>query len=87
MRRKDIRIESGYYPEGAEFDPNAPYNIKSEMHEVTFSITASKTFKVKCNERISDSDVISMIPDACKLMDDLDSNNWSIDDYAIAYDD
>lgn len=32
--------ESGYYPAGAEFDPNAPYN-EPELEEITFPITIS----------------------------------------------
>lgn len=41
--------ESGYYPPGAEFDPNAPWNQvdpPEEPFEVTVSITLSKTFTV-----------------------------------------
>lgn len=42
-------IESGYYPPGAEFDPNAPYNEHEnpeEEFEVTISQTLSKTISV-----------------------------------------
>lgn len=42
-------MESGYYPPGAEFDPNAPYNqVEPEEIEVevTVSVTLSKTFKI-----------------------------------------
>jgi hypothetical protein len=42
-------IESGYYPPGAEFDPNAPYNQvenPEEEFEVTISQTLSKTVTV-----------------------------------------
>ena len=35
-------IESGYYPPGAEFDPDAPYNQK-DLDEKEFSITVSQT--------------------------------------------
>lgn len=34
--------ESGYYPPGAEFDPNAPYN-QHENPEEEFEITVSQT--------------------------------------------
>lgn len=42
-------IESGYYPPGAEFDTNAPYNQHEnpeEEFEVTISQTLSKTVTV-----------------------------------------
>ena len=42
-------IESGYYPPGAEHDPNAPWNqVDPEPRkvEVTVSITLSKTVEV-----------------------------------------
>lgn len=45
--------ESGYYPPGAEFDPNAPYNeveLPEKEVEVTVSITLSKTIKVYVND-------------------------------------
>lgn len=34
--------ESGYYPPGAEFDPNAPYN-QHEPDEKEFDVTCSQT--------------------------------------------
>ena len=46
-------IESGYYPPGAEFDVNAPYNQKElpeKEIEVTVSITLSKTVKIKVSD-------------------------------------
>lgn len=42
-------FESGYYPAGAEHDPNAPWNQvdpPEEEVEVTISITLSRTVKV-----------------------------------------
>ena len=41
--------ESGYYPPGAEFDPNAPYNeveIPEREFEVTISQTLSRTVTI-----------------------------------------
>jgi hypothetical protein len=35
-------MESGYYPPGAEFDPNAPYN-QSEPPEIPVELTATET--------------------------------------------
>lgn len=46
-------IESGYYPPGAEFDPNAPYNqteLPEREFEVTISQTLSKTVTVFTND-------------------------------------
>lgn len=51
-------MESGYYPPGAEHDPNAPYNqvdLPEREVEVTISVTLSKTVKVRVNDyRIAD---------------------------------
>lgn len=51
--------ESGYYPAGAEHDPNAPYNQVDNPEkeiEVTVSITLSKTVKVSVSDyEITDS--------------------------------
>ena len=49
--------ESGYYPMGAEFDKNAPYNqVESEPLEieVTVSVTLSKTMKIKVNDYLEE---------------------------------
>ena len=49
--------ESGYYPMGAEFDKNAPYNqVEPEPLEieVTVSVTMSKTVKVKVNDYLEE---------------------------------
>lgn len=51
--------ESGYYPPGAEFDPNAPWNqvdLPYREIEVTVSITLSKTIKVSVNDYKVDVD-------------------------------
>lgn len=49
-------IESGYYPPGAEFDPNAPYNQPSDpdyiVVQADVSITLKKTVEVETNEQI-----------------------------------
>lgn len=44
-------IESGYYPDGAEFDPNAPYNQKDNDAvpidvEITYTITKKQSIDV-----------------------------------------
>lgn len=46
-------MESGYYPPGAEFNPNAPWNqvdIPDKEIKVTVSVTLSKTVKVNVND-------------------------------------
>lgn len=46
-------MESGGYPPGAEFDPNAPYNqvdLPEKEIEVTISVTLSKTVKVMVDD-------------------------------------
>ena len=51
--------ESGYYPAGAEYDPNAPWNqIDPEPQEVevTISMTISKTVKVKVTDYTCEED-------------------------------
>lgn len=51
--------ESGYYPPGAEHDPNAPWNQVDNPEreiEVTVSVTLSKTVKIKVSDyEITDS--------------------------------
>ena len=51
--------ESGYYPAGAEYDPNAPWNqedIPEREVEVTVSVTLSKTLKIKVSDYTVDSE-------------------------------
>lgn len=46
-------MESGYYPPGAEYDPNAPYNqtdLPEKEIEVLVSVTLSKTVKVRVSD-------------------------------------
>ena len=52
-------MESGYYPPGAEFDPNAPWNqvdLPEREIEVTISVTLSKTVKVMVDDYEIDMD-------------------------------
>lgn len=70
-------IESGYYPPGAEFDPNAPYNEKElpeKEIEVTVSITLSKTVKIK----VSDYTIYSIEADNGKCFDDIDYSDCDL---------
>ena len=51
--------ESGYYPAGAEHDPNAPWNqedIPEREVEVTVSVTLSKTLKIKVSDYTVDAE-------------------------------
>lgn len=51
-------IESGYYPPGAEFDPNAPYNeveLPEEEFDVCISSSLSKSTTVTTNDYSVDS--------------------------------
>jgi len=46
-------IMSGYYPAGAEYNPNAPWNqedLTEEEIEVTVSVTLSKTMKIHVSD-------------------------------------
>ena len=46
-------MESGFYPPGAEYDSNAPYNqveLPEKEIEVTISVTLSKTMKVMVDD-------------------------------------
>lgn len=70
-------IESGYYPPGAEFDPNAPYNQKElpeKEIEVTVSITLSKTVKIK----VSDYTVYSNEDDYGNQFDEVDYSDCDL---------
>lgn len=45
--------ESGYYPLGAEYDSDAPWNqvdLPEEEVEITISVTLSKTVKVRVDD-------------------------------------
>ena len=59
LKKKSKMTESGYYPPGAEHDPNAPWNQKELPEreiEVTVSVTLSKTVKIKVSDyTITDS--------------------------------
>mgnify|MGYP002575038285 FL=1 len=59
FKKKKKMTESGYYPLGAEHDPNAPWNQVDNPEreiEVTVSVTLSKTVKIKVSDySITDS--------------------------------
>lgn len=71
--------ESGYYPAGAEFDPNAPWNQSDPPEkeiDVLVSITLSKTVKVK----VSDYEVIDSGKDEDgNYFEDIDYSNCDLE--------
>ena len=46
-------IESGYYPPGAEFDPNAPYN-QSEPEPIKLDVYITQVFSKPANIEVTD---------------------------------
>lgn len=69
-------IESGYYPPGAEFDPDAPYNQKElpeREFEVTISQTLSKTITIFTNDYNLEADCDE---DGCYEVCDTSDTNW-----------
>lgn len=62
--------ESGYYPPGAEHDPDAPYN-QSDTEEKEFEVTVSQTLSK--NTTVTTSDYI---PGGC-----FPETDWDIDGY------
>jgi hypothetical protein len=69
-------IESGYYPPGAEFDPNAPYNqvdYPEEEFEITVSQTLSKTVTVFTSNYNLEVDYDE---DGCYRNCDTSDTNW-----------
>lgn len=83
--------ESGYYPAGAEFDPNAPWNEpidEFEEVEATVSITLSKTIKVEMNVKDKEEGYYSncaLEKAATKQLDlsNININEWCIDNFVV----
>lgn len=86
MRKYTLK-ETGYHPAGAEFDPNAPYNQKNKIQDFVVSITISKCFSVKCPEGLGENELLNYIPEAENIIDNLENNNWCVDEYTIVNDD
>ena len=81
-------IESGYYPPGAEFDPNAPYNqsdVPEKEFDVTCTLCMSKTVSAYTNDYVPGAEGVDYESDdeggcvACGWHDpdDTSSTNWS----------
>lgn len=77
-------IESGYYPPGAEFDPNAPWNQK-ENEERTFNVcisqTLSKSTSVETNDYVPEVDEDEMGKFECLDTSDTDWNKAYLDNH------
>lgn len=78
--------ESGYYPPGAEHDPNAPYNqrdLDEKEFDVTISQTLSKNTTVSTNDYIpgdvyqeSEWDGDGYCTVTCQEPDDTSDTDW-----------
>ena len=72
--------ESGYYPPGAEYDSNAPWNQVDNPEreiEVTVSVTLSKTVKIK----VSDYEITDSGKDEDgEYFEDIDYSNCNLKD-------
>lgn len=69
--------ESGYYPPGAEHDPNAPWNQVNNPEreiEVTVSVTLSKTVKIK----VSDYEITTGRDEDGEYFEDIDYSNCDL---------
>ena len=70
--------ESGYYPSGTEYNPNAPWNKVDNLEkeiEVTISITLSKNVKIK----VSDYEIIDSGKDEeGKYFENIDYSNCDL---------
>ena len=69
--------ESGYYPLGAEHDPNAPWNQVNNPEreiEVTVSVTLSKTVKIK----VSDYEITTGRDEDGEYFEDIDYSNCDL---------
>ena len=70
-------IESGYYPPGVEYDPNAPWNQVDNPEreiEVTVSVTLSKTVKIK----VSDYKITTGRDEDGEYFEDIDYSNCDL---------
>lgn len=68
-------MESGGYPQGTEFDSNAPWNnngLPDKEIEVTISLTLSKTTKIKVNDyKVIDENTLDF--SRCSLVEAVES--------------
>lgn len=82
--------ESGYYPAGAEFDPNAPYNKSLDVESVTvdLTLTVRKTINVDMPKGYEEEDLHFLVSDVIKEItltdkrkDEYEINDFKIEDY------
>lgn len=72
-------IESGYFPAGAEFDPQAPYNeplVPNREFGVCISQSLSKNLKVKTNSYVSEK-CVEPWNGICEEKIDTSDTNWA----------
>ena len=65
--------ESGYYPPGAEFDPNAPYN-EPVIPEKEFSVTISQTFSKDVT--VTTNDYAPEVEDDGSISTNTENTDW-----------
>ena len=88
---------NGNYPPGAQYDPAAPWNEKTETKKVTVSVTYSKDFVVEVPEGCTPEELTELVRRSIVLpkevMDGIDARNkgyttayggWEEDDFAVA---
>ena len=75
---------SGYYPPGAEYDVNAPFNEVRKKVQVCVSITYHKTIEVEVEGSYDKTTLYNLVEDI--IYPDtyaLDSNGWFEDEFEI----
>lgn len=73
--------ESGYYPPGAEFDPNAPYN---EPLTKNYDVSISLSFTLNAEDRQSAWEELGDITDALeRFLNTRDVDDIILDDVCI----
>lgn len=75
---------SGYYPPGAEYDSNAPFNEVRKKVQVCVSITYHKTIEVEVEGGYDKTTLYNLVEDI--IYPDtyaLDSNGWFEDEFEI----
>lgn len=77
--------ESGYYPPGAEYDDNAPYNKEEVQNTYTITIVMSTTIDVNTpNKEFTQKELKSIVEQEI-MVPYLDKNyeDWDLDEINI----
>lgn len=80
--------ESGWYPEGTEFDDRSPWNekpIKKEIVTVDVSVTLSKTISTFVPENYTQEDIENWVNNNVVLPQEK-FKDWILDEYIIIKD-